>query len=103
MHRIADHFANDAQEIDDDQWIGYGLQRGWVPLCKDGRIKGRDCERQPLETYRAVLFYLDNQQLTRAEMVARFHRHRADIERRVRRGGPAACAVRANRVDKTWP
>jgi hypothetical protein len=103
IHRITDVFPDDAQDIDDQDWITYGLDRGWVPLCKDGRIKGRNKERDPLIVYCAVLFYLDNQQLPRAEMVRRFHHARQKIERRVRRGGPAAYAVTADDVRKTWP
>jgi hypothetical protein len=103
VHRITDLFPDDAQKVDDGEWIEYGLSRGWTPLCKDGRIKGRQHERWPLEVYGAVLFYLDNQKLKTDEMVRRFNQQRAGIERRVKRGGPAAYAVRAKSVDKTWP
>jgi hypothetical protein len=102
-HRITDHFPDDAQKVADEEWIEYGIRRGWTPLCKDGRIKGRDHERKPLETYSAVLFYLDNQKLKRHEMVSRLQEHRQAIERRVRQGGPATYAVRATKVDRTWP
>jgi hypothetical protein len=74
-----------------------------VPLCKDGRIKGRGEERSPLVAYAATLFYLDNQRLPIAEMVRRFHEARHKIERRVRRGGPAIYAVTAGGVEKRWP
>lgn len=104
LHRITDHFPNDAQDVSDEAWIEYGLVRGWVPLCKDGRIRGREHEREPLERFRAVLFYLDNQRLRRADMVQRFDQARFKIERRTRRSGPAIYAVRADgKVDKVWP
>lgn len=103
VHRIVAHFPNDAAEIADEEWLAYGFQRGWTPLCKDGRIKGRAEERRPLELYGGVLFYLDNQQLLRAEMVRRFHQARSMIERCVHKGGPAAYAVRSDRVERTWP
>lgn len=103
IHRIVDYFPNDAQDVEDQTWIEHGLDRGWTPLCKDGRIKGRDDEREPLERHRAVLFYLDNQQLTRAEMVRRFDQVRDKIERRVNRGGPAIYAVGSSDVRRTWP
>jgi NAD(P)-dependent dehydrogenase (short-subunit alcohol dehydrogenase family) len=66
VHRIADHVPDDAQHVADEDWLSHGLERGWVPLCKDGRIKGRHHEREPLVVHSAVLFYLDNQQLRRA-------------------------------------
>jgi hypothetical protein len=65
VHRVADHFPDDAQCVADEDWLSYGLERGWVPLCKDGRIKGRHHEREPLVVHSAVLFHLDNQQLRR--------------------------------------
>lgn len=93
VHRAAEHFSNDASDVSDADWLAYGLQRKWSPLCKDGRIKGRQAERQPLEVHGAVLFYLDNQQLVVAEMVRRFHHSQQAIYRAVARGGPRAYAV----------
>jgi hypothetical protein len=103
IHRITDEFPDDAQKVPDEDWITNGLERGWVPLCKDGRIKGRAAERNPLVTYEATLFYLDNQRLLVAEMVARFVANRSHIERAARRGGPAIYAVSADTIRKTWP
>jgi len=103
IHCIADEFPNDAEQVADEEWIEHGVVRGWVPLCKDGRIKGRNHERGPLIVHQASLFYLDNQQLLVAEMVRRFDQARDAIERRARRGGPAIYAVTAHGVDKRWP
>jgi hypothetical protein len=103
VHRVADHFENDAQAIPDEEWMGFGLSRGWSPLCKDGRIKGRSHERAPLETHRAVLFYLDNQRLVRSEMIGRLHCAQNQIYRAVARGGPAAYAVGERGIRRTWP
>ncbi|WP_233221598.1 PIN-like domain-containing protein [Streptomyces carminius] len=72
VHRINDVFPVDAQDIPDEEWIAYGLDRSWVPLSKDGRIKTRDLEIRPVLERDAVLFYLDNQQLRSIEMVERF-------------------------------
>ena len=103
VHRATDHFANDAQEIDDEDWLEYGLRNGWTPLCKDGRIKSRRHEREPLVRHRGVLFYLNNQRLLRAEMVRRFHLSQPAIFRAISRGGPAAYAVGASGIRRTWP
>lgn len=103
VHRAAEHFPHDAQDVPDETWLAYGLERGWTPLCKDGRIKGRRNEREPLQVHRAVLFYLDNQRLLRAEMVARFHNAQSSIYGAVARGGPAAYAVNATGIRRTWP
>lgn len=103
VHRAAAHFPKDAQDVPDEDWLEYGLQHGWTPLCKDGRIKGRSTERAPLERHRAVLFYLDNQRLLRTEMVRRFHGAQSRIYAAVLRGGPAAYAVNAEGIRRTWP
>ncbi|MFI6857054.1 hypothetical protein [Streptomyces sp. NPDC050416] len=50
-----------------------------------------------------MLFYLDNQQLRSVEMVERLDAHREAIHRAVGRGGPAAYAVRRDRIERTWP
>lgn len=63
IHRITDHFPDDAQFVSDPAWMDYGLQRGWIPLHKDGRIVGNPTERAPVERHLAAMFFLDNQQL----------------------------------------
>lgn len=103
IHRAAQHFPGDAQNVPDDEWLAFGLERQWTPLCKDGRIKGRQSERAPLETHRAVLFYLDNQRLVVTEMVRRFHQSQQAIYRAVAKGGPRAYAVTADGIRATWP
>lgn len=103
IHQITDHFPRDAQDVPDEEWTEYGLARGWVPLCKDSRIRGRDVEREPVERHEAVLFYLDNQQLLIKDMVTRIHQAQRPIHRAIDRGGPALYAIGANGIRKTWP
>ncbi|GAB2979245.1 hypothetical protein GCM10023080_050940 [Streptomyces pseudoechinosporeus] len=103
VHRIAEVFPADAQDVPDEDWIRHGLGCGWVPLSKDGRIKTRDREIEPVRESSAVLFYLDNQQLRTMEMVERLHASQDSIHKAVARGGPAAYAVRADRIERTWP
>ncbi|MEW2221653.1 toxin-antitoxin system, toxin component, PIN family protein [Streptomyces sp. NPDC006990] len=103
VHRIGDIFPDDGQDVADEEWIAHGLDQSWVPLSKDGRIKSRDLEIRPVLEREAVLFYLDNQQLRSVEMVERLHTHREAIHRAVGKGGPAAYAVRHDRIERTWP
>ncbi|MFF3485095.1 toxin-antitoxin system, toxin component, PIN family protein [Streptomyces sp. NPDC002701] len=103
VHRIGDVFPDDGQDVADEEWIAHGLDRSWVPLSKDGRIKTRDLEIRPVLEREAVLFYLDNQQLPSAEMVQRLVVRRDAIHRVVEKGGPAAYAVRHDRIERTWP
>ncbi|MDX3135506.1 toxin-antitoxin system, toxin component, PIN family protein [Streptomyces europaeiscabiei] len=103
VHRIGDVFPDDVQDIPDEEWITHGLDRSWVPLSKDGRIKTRDLEIRPVPEREAVLFYLDNQQLRSAVMVERLVAHHDAIHRAVEKVGPAAYAVRHDRIERTWP
>lgn len=103
MHRIGDVFPDDGQDMADEEWISHGLDHAWVPLSKDGRIKTRDLEIQPVLERGAVLFYLDNQQLRSLEMVERLDKRREAMHRAIDKGGPAAYAVRHDRIERTWP
>ncbi|MGX4690798.1 PIN-like domain-containing protein [Streptomyces sp. JNUCC 63] len=103
VHRIGDVFPDDGQDVADEEWITHGLDQLWVPLSKDGRIKSRGLEIRPVLEREAVLFYLDNQQPRSIEMVERLNAHRDAIHRAVEKGGPAAYAVRRDRIERTWP
>ncbi|GAA0915252.1 toxin-antitoxin system, toxin component, PIN family protein [Streptomyces thermoalcalitolerans] len=103
LHLVADEFPDDGQQTPDEEWIEHALLRGWVPLCKDGRIRGRDRERKPIGYHAGVLFYLDNQSLRIEEMVQRIHQAQARIYQAVARGGPAIYAIKNGGITKTWP
>jgi hypothetical protein len=79
IHRITDHFEHDATNVSDPDWMEFGLQRGWFPFHKDGRIRGNPSERAPIELHQAPMFYLDNQQLPIDEMVRRIHMNQSKI------------------------
>jgi hypothetical protein len=49
IHRVTDHFPNDAQDVSDPEWIEYKLQRLWIPFHKDQRIRNNPTERAPIE------------------------------------------------------
>ncbi|MEV7688415.1 hypothetical protein ACFW1F_06945 [Streptomyces bungoensis] len=72
---LADVFPDDGQDVPDEEWITHGLDRSWVPLSKDGRIKTRGLEIRPV----------------------------LEREAAVEKGGPAAYAVRHDRIERTWP
>jgi hypothetical protein len=103
IHRAGEHFPDDAQSVADDVWMRFGLSKGWHPLHKDGRIRGREVERRPIVEFDAPMFYLDNQQLKIAEMIRRFHASQRQIYRKVQAGGAACYAVSASGIRRTWP
>lgn len=96
-------FHNDAMDVPDEEWVEHALTRGWVPLCKDGRIKGRSHEREPIERLSGVLFYLNNQSLRIEAMVSRIHQAQPHVYRAVARGGPAIYAITESGIIRTWP
>lgn len=49
VHRIAEHYPNDAQQIADEDWISEGCRLGWVLLTKDRRIRYRAQELAALQ------------------------------------------------------
>ena len=103
VHRVVDHFPNDAQDTADEDWMRYGLVRGWFPLHKDGRIRRTDAERRPLVEFDAPMFYLDNQQLKIAEMISRFHSAQRQIYVKTRTAAAACFAVSEDGIRRTWP
>ncbi|MDO0977188.1 hypothetical protein [Mycolicibacterium frederiksbergense] len=105
VHRITDYFPDDAADVTDPEWMDFGLFRGWIPLHKDGRIRGNPTEREPVERYNSPMFYLDNQQLRIDEMVRRIHMNQSKMYALVKRRRPsAACyAVNDTGVHKRWP
>jgi hypothetical protein len=103
IHRIVDYFPNDAQDIADEDWMRFGLARGWFPLHKDSRIHGKEAERRPLVEFDKPMFYLDNQQLKIAEMVRRLHTSQRQIHIKTRSSGAACYAVSEDSIRRTWP
>lgn len=103
LHLVAEVFPHDGMHTEDETWVEHAFVNGWMPLCKDGRIKGRDHEREPVERHRGVLFYLNNQQLLVADMVQWIHQAQALIYRACQRPGPACYAITRHGIDRTWP
>lgn len=104
VHTCGEEFPNDAQSIEDADWMFFGLERGWFPLHKDGRIVSRDAERRPIETFGVPMFFLTNQQLAIDEMVHRIHTAQRAIYRRC--ASPVAAAFGINqhgRLERRWP
>ncbi|MFI1932558.1 hypothetical protein [Streptomyces sp. NPDC020330] len=48
-----------------------------------------------------MFFHLDNQQLSSIEMAERLNTHRSAMYEAIEKGGPSACAVRHDRIERT--
>jgi PIN like domain len=96
IHLVNDEFPDDAQDTADEEWITYGLARGWALLSKDQRIRYRASELAALASG-GVLFCL-----TIATQVQWFHRSKKAIDSAATRG-PAFYVVYASSIARTWP
>ncbi len=72
--RIADVFADDAQDITDEEWVAYGGREGMALLTKDKQIR----YQAAFEAACTPVFALSTGSITIDEMVARSEaaRHR---------------------------
>jgi hypothetical protein len=102
LHLVGDHFPNDGQHTSDEEWITYGLSRGWPLLAKDKRIRYVTPERQAITN--GVLFVLSNGNLRINDMVNWFNDARRPIYRHARETEPAIYVVYAGgKVEQRWP
>lgn len=101
IHRIADHYADDAQNVPDEEWIEEGISRGWSLLTKDRRIRYRAWERSALT--HGVMFRLSNGNLSITQMVRWFENSRTRIWDVTSHAGPEIWVVYENEVIKRWP
>jgi PIN like domain len=79
VHTIYEHFDDDGEDITDEQWIEFGVLRGWVCLTKDKHIRYRASEIGALTD--GHIFCLADGNLQVAEMVDRFTLASPAIER----------------------
>jgi uncharacterized protein with PIN domain len=101
IHLIADYYTDDAQSVEDEDWIAEGCRRGWILLTKDKRIRYRRAE---LEALRGFLFCLSSGNLSIDETTARLLASRTAMERRVSQGNLCFWFVyEGGRLARKWP
>lgn len=84
VHTISDHFPQDAQSIDDPEWVEYGLRNGWSLLTQDERISSQIAVMTMLRKYRGCIHCLDSANLPIRVRAERFHSHRQAIYQHVK-------------------
>lgn len=103
IHLIADHYPNDADNIEDEEWITEGCSRGWSLLSKDKKIRYRESELASLGVH-GHLFCLANGNLRIDDMAERFDRARRKIEAAVAREPAGFWHVHAGgHIKRMWP
>lgn len=102
VHRIAEFYGNDAEDIKDEVWIDEGCSRGWILFTKDQRIRYRAPEIGAL--HGGHLFCLSSGNLGIAEMTARFIAADGAILRAVDSQPVGFWHVYAGgRIQRMWP
>lgn len=102
VHDVHDYFPNDAAEVPDEEWIAFGIARGWVCLTKDKRIRYRAAELGALVTGHIVC--LSNGQLKVAEAVDRFQLAQDAIARQTSHHEVGFWHLgEGGRLTKKWP
>jgi PIN like domain len=81
------------QGLDDEEWLPEVVERGWVVLLKDDRIRRRPNEREALMRSRARVFVVTNAQITGADLAVRFVGNRYRIIQYARKNGPYVVGV----------
>jgi len=100
---IADEYPEDAERIEDADWIAEGCRRGWVLLTKDKAIRYRAHELAALAP-ESLLFCLARGDWSVDVMVGAFHTGRTRIEGAIRRGDAGFWHVyRDGRIKRMWP
>lgn len=103
LHVVAEEFPNDGQDTSDQEWITYGLAKGWALLTQDKRIRYRADELIAVSDGRGVMFCLSNGNLLIAERVARFEASREKIVRAAKAVSPALYFVYEDDIGRKWP
>lgn len=102
VHAIHELFEDQGENVPDEDWIEFGISRGWVCLTKDKKIRYRADEIGALRT--GHIFCLADGNLTRAEAVERFIAALPAILRGIRRHQVGFWHVHADGVVKRmWP
>lgn len=55
MHILGEHFPKDGQDVDDPDWMEYGLASGWSLLTQDERIATQPGAMSLLRKHRGVI------------------------------------------------
>ena len=70
VHNLDEVFGD--RNVEDREWMALADARGWVAVCKDGRIRRRRGERELMALRGLRVFCLANGNLTRELMVDGF-------------------------------
>ncbi|MFI6079052.1 hypothetical protein ACIA5C_46860 [Actinoplanes sp. NPDC051343] len=93
VHDITDHFANDAQDVSDPDWMSFGLNAGWALLTHDKRIRTQVEALQLLAEDDGQIFCLSSGDLRVAARADRFASGRTS---------PAPAAPTTNRSTRPY-
>lgn len=101
IHLVADFYLEDADRVDDIEWIAEGCARGWSLLTKDKRIRYR---RDEIGALNGHLFSLSSGNLTVAQAVDRFRHAAPRVEHAIAVESPGFWLIYdGGRIERKWP
>lgn len=102
VHTIADHFPNDATDVDDEVWITTMVEQGWVGITKDKHVRYRAAELGALTL--GHIFCLSDGNLRLNEATDRLLEAGPAIERAIDRADLGFWFVYGGgRIVRKWP
>lgn len=100
VHLVADHYPDDADGVEDTEWIAEGCSRGWALLTKDKRIRYR---RHELGALHGRLFALSRGDLTVSEAATRIVAAAPRIELALAASHGLWLVYDSGRIERRWP
>lgn len=84
----------------DEEWLELAGRNGWVVFLKDARIRSRTVEREAVKQLKVRCFCITRQDLTAAQMAARYLHHLDAIFKACSEPGPFIYAVHETRIER---
>jgi hypothetical protein len=98
---LAEHYGIPADEtISDTTWLELAGTNGWAVFMKDAKIRRQPLERAAVRDHAVRCFCLTRQDLSGAEMAARFLKHLVAITEACAKPGPFLYAIYETRIEE---
>lgn len=98
---LSEHYGIPADEaVADEEWLEMAGTSGMAVLMKDTKIRYNRAEREAVKRHSVRCFCLTRQDLTGAEMAARFIANLGAIARACADPGPFIYAVHKDRIER---
>jgi len=101
VHHMADHFQDDGQHTEDEEWIRLCGAMDWIAFSKDDNLRRH--HKRTLRLHRVIVFAIPDAGMSGAAQAARYVENLHAIARRARKGGPVIHMIYAHGIKRVWP